>query len=232
MRRATPEDLSEHDAAVWHAVDILQKLERGAAGQVPNLSAMFPPQLAQGERFLAQAPFRLLSFTAGGDGSYLHSGSAPFVAAGRGAMLGATLAASGVMAIGNAAGNARRRAEADRAAQQQWRQIDHGHLYVSTHGFYMHTPHALNTWTFASMTAAEIISPGCMLMTGNSRNGPVQWVINSIQAELLFTQWARQVHPRHPQLTSHAWLPAGWIERVQESPYELPSFGASQVEGR
>ncbi|MDN5744484.1 MAG: hypothetical protein L0H31_05105, partial [Nocardioidaceae bacterium] len=130
------------------------------------------------------------------------------------AVLGASLAASGLMAMGNAAGNARRRANAAHAAQPQWRQVDQGHLHISTHGFYMHTVRAaLNTWSFGSVTAAEIISPACMLMTGNSEHGPVQWVIHSIQAELLFTQWARQVHPRRPQLTSHAWLLAGWIER-------------------
>ncbi|UUZ45907.2 hypothetical protein LP422_08500 [Janibacter limosus] len=180
---------------------------------------------------MAVAPFQLSAHTSGGDGSYIH-GSAPFVAVGRGAALGASLAISGAMAVGVAAGNARRRAAAAQAANHQWRPIDHGNVYVSTHGFYLHTPQALHTWSFGSVRAAEMVCPGHVAVSGDSLNGPVQWILSSLLAEMVFTQWARQIHPQHPQLVSHSWIPEGWVQRVEASRYDLPSFGTRQVEGR
>lgn len=223
--------LSDHDVAIWHAVDSLQKVERGAADRLPLQQTTFAPQLGHGERVMAVASFNRLVYVSGGDGSYRHAGGGGFVAVGSGAMLGASLAASGLISMGTAVGNSRRRAAAQHAAQLQWRVVEQGHLYVSTHGFYLHTAYSLNPWPFDCVTSAEMVAPGCLLLAGNGAEGPVQWVINSIQAELLFTQWALRVHPSHPQLVSHSWLPAGWIERVQQSQFDLPTSGARQVEG-
>lgn len=226
------EGLSDHDVAIWHAVECLQKLDRGASDQLPRQQTTFAPQMGRCERVMSVASYNRLVYTSLGDGTYYQTGGAPFVAVGSGAVLGASLAASGLIAMGTVVGNSRRRAAAQDAAQVQWRVVEQGHLYVSTHGFYLHTAYGLNPWPFDCVTSAEMIAPGCMLLSGNGAEGPVQWVVNSIQSEFLFTQWARRVHPGHPQLVSHSWLPRGWVQRVQQSRFELPSFGVRQVEGR
>lgn len=230
-RKVQTDELSDHDAAVWQAVEVLQKTDRGLTEQLPRQATTFPPQLGAGEQVVAVAPFQLFAHTTAGDGVYMHN-SAPFVAVGRGAALGASLAVSGMVAAGTAAGNARRRAAAAHDASQQWRPIDRGNVYISTHGFYMHTAQGLLTWAFGSVRGAEMISPGHVSVVGQSSDGPVHWVLSSLLAEMLFSQWARQIHPGHPQMANHSWIPEGWAHRVSASKYDLPSFGLRQVDGR
>ncbi len=230
-RSRPPDELSAHDAAIWRAVAILQQQDRGMAHQIERCPTTFAPQLGGEEKVFAGDQFALLSYGAGGDGSYMHQGGGGFMAVGSGPMIAASLAASGMIALGRAAGNARRRAAAAQAAQVQWQVVDHGQLFVSSHGFYMHTPYGFHTWGWGSVRASEVVAPECVSVAGTSVSGPVHWVIRSPLAEMLFTQWARAVHPGHPQLSTHGWIPPGWVDRVRASRFDLPSFGTPQVEG-
>ncbi|MGE9783980.1 hypothetical protein [Janibacter sp. G368] len=224
--------LDAHDVSIWRTVEVMQKQDRGLSRDIAEVSTVFAPQLGRGERMLGSAQFRLLSFTSAGDGSYMHQSGGGFLAVGSGPLIAASLAASGLLALGRAAGNASRRNAAAQAAAHQWRQIDAGVVVVSDHGFYMQTPTALNPWGYGAISGAEVIAPGCVAFTGSSQSGPVHWVLISNLSEMLFTQWARQVHPTHPQYIGHGWIPHGWVQRVQASPYDLPSFGTPQIEGQ
>lgn len=135
------------------------------------------------------------------------------------------MALSAALAVGQAAGNARRREQARLAALRQWRQVDGGIIYVGTHGFYLRTAAGgLLPWSWHSVTMMEIIAPGHLLLAGDSAHGPIHWIISSPWAELTFLVWARIVHPRHPQLVGHAWLPPEWAVRVLAEGVSLPRW--------
>lgn len=151
-----------------------------------------------------------------GDGTYVHDAGF-FFASGR---YGAALTAG--VAIGRAVGNrSRRRAAAD-AAVPRWCLVDDGLVHVSDFGFYLQSRRGLLPWGWGAVTSAQLVGPGRLWMSGNSTNGPVQWIVDSDWAVLILTMWARVRHPRHPQFEQGAWIPEGWAARITADGYPLP----------
>lgn len=221
--------LRPHDAAVWRTVWINDLIDRGSFHTAEKVPTAFAPQLGENERVVGAGPFTQFAFVAAGDGSYLHQ-------SGGGGMLFTShpgvLAAGAGLTLAGAAwrgwGNARRRKEAEQLAQEQWRQVGSGSLYVSQHGFYLHTQRGLLPWWWSSISAAQLVGPGQFLMSGDSQHGPVQWILQSDWGELAFTLWARARHPDHPQFQNGAWIPPGWVERARASAYGLPRLSHSR----
>lgn len=214
--------LSPHDSAIWRTVWLNDLADAGLLKTAESIPTSFAPHLGVGERALAAGPVRQLEYMAAGDGSYTHeSGGALFVT-GSPRMLAASAGFTLAGAALRGRGNAKRRREAEQRAQQQWRQIDEGLLYVSQFGLYFHTPGGLFPWSWDSITSMQLVGPGQLLMSGHSQRGPVQWILQSDWAELAFTFWARSRHPEHPQFRSGTWVPPGWVQRVEASPWELP----------
>lgn len=217
-KRAEPPGLSRHDSAIWHTIDIMQRVERGGLDQRPTQQTMFRPHIGTGERVLSWGNYQLCEFTAAGDGSYAHNNSMFFATGGVG------LAMTGAFAAGRAIGNSRRKAQAAADARQCWRQLAAGNIFVSTHGFYFHEPSGLLTWSFGSVSGMEVVGPAAVTIMGTSDRGQVYWLLNSEWAELVFTLWAHIMFPDHPQLRSMAWIPAGWQERTTAAGHALPSL--------
>ncbi|GAB2681665.1 hypothetical protein FB554_2902 [Barrientosiimonas humi] len=222
-RKNAPAALSTHDAAVWHTIDINQRLERGGLAERPPIPTMFRPHLGPGERVLADGGVVLREFCSAGDGSYHHDSSF-FFASGAGG-----LALTGAFAAARAVGNSRRKAAAASAAAQQWRPIASGRIFVSTHGFYLQEPTGMHPWVLSAITGMEVVAPGVSMLSGNSDRGAICWLVESEWAELVFTLWAHQLYPQHPQLTSFAWIPPGWQQRVTQAGMALPSYGRSEL---
>lgn len=160
------------------------------------------------ERVLAHGPFTLLSWTAPGNGEYMHNSSTP-IATGRG-----SIAMMAGFAAARAIGNSARRREAKARAQPRWLQIDQGTVSVSNFGFYLHGPHGLAPWSWSGVRAASLTAPGQLSIDGMSESGPVKWLLNSHWAELVFLLWASVCSPHHPQLTGRTWLPEEWLTKA------------------
>ncbi len=88
---------------------------------------------------------------------------------------------------------------------------DHGHVFVTTHGFHLQTMGGLYQWTWDAVTAMNVVGFGIVELHGESSNGPVHWLLHTYAAELLFMLWAMARHPRHPQVVSNTWLPPHWV---------------------
>ncbi|WP_409185179.1 hypothetical protein F9C11_13350 [Amycolatopsis sp. VS8301801F10] len=176
--------------------------------QVEEVLAPFPGRNVAGERFWAAGSVVVSDYRALGDGSW--SVSTPFVF-GTGAV-GAGLVAGSL--VGGAIARSRARQAAAAAAVPRWVPIEQGGIYLSPHGFHLYTPRVL-AWSWNSITGATMVAPAVAHVTGDSKNGPVSWLIQSEWAELLFVTWANAMHPRHPQLVTGQWLPPGWVEHAQ-----------------
>ncbi len=178
----------------------------------------FPPRFAPDERVYTGGRFVLSDYGALGDGSYEHDGGF-FFATGT---LGLALTA-GAMA-GRAIGNNARRNQAAQDAQGRWKVIDQGQIFVGTHGFYL-VPDTggLLSWGYGHLTSAQMAGLGTLWMTGSSDRGPITWIIQSGWAELIFTLWARLVHPQHQQYATGAWVPPGWADRIRAMRVAMPT---------
>ncbi|WIX82014.1 hypothetical protein QRX50_15230 [Amycolatopsis carbonis] len=148
--------------------------------------------------------------------------STPFVF-GTGA-LGVGLVAGSL--VGGAVAKSRARTAAAAAAVPRWVPVEQGTLYPSAHGFYLHTPRVL-AWNWPAITGATMVGPGMVHITGESKSGPISWLVQSDWAELVFVTWAFAVHPRHPQLVTGQWLPPGWVDHArfhQHPPDPVPGL--------
>jgi len=217
----TPAQYTPHDAAIWHTRAMLQALGDGRVEGLPQVPTTFPPQLGPGERVVASGRFELLTFRPLGNGTYDHQGGF-FFATGRGG-LAASAAVAGVRAMGNS----RRRAEAAAAAVPRWVVDDVGVAFVSTHGFYLDTGHALLPWSWHAVDSMELVAPGAVHLRGQGSAGPVSWIVRSDWAELLFVLWCLVRHPGHPQLTAGGWIPAGWADRDAQREVGRGQIGAA-----
>lgn len=207
---------SQHDAAIWRTFTINDLIDCGRFHEVPDVPTTFPGSLAEDEKIVATGPFVLHEFVSLGNGSYTHD-SGFFFASGP---YGTALTAG--VAIGRAVGNnSRRRAAAD-AATPRWCPVDDGLIHVSDSGFYLQSRRGLLPWGWPAVTSAQLIGPGQLWMSGNSTQGPVQWIVDSDWAELVLTLWARVQHPRHPQFEQGTWVPEGWAARIAAGGYALP----------
>lgn len=216
QKQPPKDELTPYEAAIWRTVALNQALDHGVLGSLPQIPTHFPLRLGHGERVFATGPFALRDHIALGDGQYTHQ-SGMMLASGP-----AGLALTGAFAIGQAIGNSSRRSRAQAMATPQWHVIGQGQLFVSNSGFYLDTGRNLWPWGFSDITSVRLVNPGAILINGESREGPVAWILESDWAELIFTLWARLIHPQHPQFLGHAWIPPGWVDRARESKYGLP----------
>jgi hypothetical protein len=197
------------DDALWTTAEIAILLNRGQLDQRQPLAVPFAMRLGgHQERILAHGPFQLFSWTAPGDGSYLHNNSM-MVATGRGG-----LAMMAGFAAARTIGNSSRRRQAEAMAQPRWMQIDHGTLSVGNFGFYLHAPSGIHAWSWAGIHMASLTAPGQLSIDGMSDAGPVKWLLNSDWAELVFVLWASVCSPQHPQMTDRTWLPGEWLTKA------------------
>lgn len=205
-----PRPWDDHDTAIWHTLDILAAVLTSQLQERPATMSPFPPSMGPGERMLSQGGYDRLQYMAAGDGSY---DSSMFIAGGTG-VLGLGLLAG--TALASAAGNASRRSRAQEAAQERWRPLDSGLLWISTHGFYLQNPHGLLPWSWPAVTSAMVAGPAAVHLQGQTDGGvAVSWIVRSHFAELLFVLWALYRHPGHPQLVTGGWLPPGWAEHAR-----------------
>ncbi|MGY1620172.1 hypothetical protein ACI797_25820 [Geodermatophilus sp. SYSU D00691] len=202
---------TDRDSALWHTCEIAVDLAQGKTPP-PRLpvTSIFPPQLGVDERYWAAGPYSLNEQLAAGDGTYMHD-SGYFLATGRGG-----LTATAAVAAARAAGNARRRRQAELAAIPRWTVIDQGTIYLSRYGVHLHGAGGVSPWDWPSITATQMVGPAAVHILGNSTRGPVSWVLQSDWAELLFVAWALTCHRGHPQLITGSWLPPGWLQRCAE----------------
>jgi len=205
------------DAALWHTCRIASELvqRRVPRDRVPTY---FP--LRHAEVAFVQGPVAVEAFHAIGDGSYSTS-STILAASGRfGLALGvATMA-------GSAIANASRQAQAAADATPMWRPALHGSVVVTSQGFYLLDHAGKLDWDWASIELMQVVGFSCLVMQGQSANGPVTWRITSDWAELIFVMWAMARHPQHPQLLDGSWIPAHWPEWAAHQGYRpfLPEF--------
>lgn len=183
------------------AHDLLQGRRPTSAATV---HAPFPTQFAADEQLWSIGPFRLFDLRAPGDGTYVEDRSWFFATGALGLALSA-----GVLA-GRKMGNDRRRRQAEEALVPRWIEIAAGDLYTGTHGFYMHSPNGLWSWSWLDIQSADVMGPGWLRFTGEGRGGQVNWSLVSDWAELLFLAWAMARHPGHPQLVTGHWWPGVW----------------------
>lgn len=188
---------------------------------LPEVLAPFPPSTGD-DRFWASGGFELLACRAVGDGSYMRNDGFFFATGPLGLVLTAASAA------GRAVGNSSRRQAAAANAVPRWIEIDRGSAYLAPSGFAMHTPYALLSWPYSSLTSAQMVGPRSVHFQGTSTSGPISWILLCDWAELLFITWALTFHPRHPQLLNGGWLPPGWLERCTEHRYST-RLGSQQI---
>lgn len=176
-----------------------------------RIDTLFP--LLRGEIALAAGTLHVDGFHAVGDGSYEHSTAFVWGTGRFGLALAAgTLAAS---AIGNAA----RRTQAAADAQEAWRPLFSGSVFVSTEGFHIQTMQGLFHWDWEAVDLMQVVGFNVAVMQAQSTAGPVTWRLTSEWAELIFVLWALRRHPRHPQLRDGTWLPANWLPWATQQGY-------------
>lgn len=196
---------TDHDTALWHTCDVLAKLRLGQAQALPVLAVPFAMKLGGHEEWiLASGNYKWARWAALSDGSYLHNDSVFFATGGVGMAL--TAAFIGTRSIGNA----RRKRRAREDATPRWVWGNPGQIHVGTHGFYLQSTTGLVSWDWGSIDMLQIDAPATIRMQGRGDSGPVNWMLTSIWAELVFVLWASTRNPNHPQLIDGSWLPTDW----------------------
>ncbi|HIY67372.1 MAG TPA: hypothetical protein H9830_13985 [Candidatus Agrococcus pullicola] len=210
---AGPRQWTSADAALWHAISIVNDL-RSERVPVQRVSTAFP--IAPDEVAFAGGPFTMDSMRALGDGSYVHDSSFVF---GTGAF---GLAMTAGTLFGSAVGNAQRRSQAASDAQIAWRPDFGGTITVTSRGFYLATNTGLFRWTWDAIQLAEMDAFTVLVMQGQSEGGPVTWRMTSDWSELVFALWALSMHPDHPQFATDEWIPQNWIAWAASVGYPVP----------
>ena len=90
--------------------------------------------------------------------------------------------------------------------------IDSGILHVSQFGFHLQTATGLHTWSWEAITQGRVVDRRMFGLMGESTSGPVNYIVESDLAELLFAFWSIARHPQHPQLAQRPWLLPEWLE--------------------
>ncbi|WP_146069486.1 hypothetical protein [Cryobacterium sp. Y11] len=207
------------DTSLWTTCHIVSDTVQGRTPE-HRIETLFP--LAGGEIALAAGNLFVDSFYAAGNGSYERSstfvwGAGPFGLA----LAAGTLAAS-------AAGNASRRNQAAADAQQAWRPLFGGTLFVTSEGFYIQTMQGLYPWTWDSVDLMQVVGFNVVIMQARSTSGPVTWRLTSEWSELVFVLWALRRHPHHPQLRDGSWMPANWLDWATHQGYR-PHLDRPQI---
>ena len=196
---------AQRDSALRYIAMLAHDLLQGRRpASAATIHAPFPAQFAPDEQLWSIGPFRLYDFRAPGDGTYVEDQSWFFATGGVGLALTAAFYGA------RKAGNARRRGEAAAALVPRWIEIGAGDLYTGTHGFYMHSPAGLWSWSWNDIQSSDVMGPAWVRFTGEGPGGQVNWSIVSDWAELLFLGWAMARHRGHPQLVTGNGWPGVW----------------------
>ncbi len=201
-----------HESALWWTCEVMRGRIRHERWPDP-IPASFARQFHHEERIFQWGDYQRSWFGATGDGSY---NTSTFFMGGFGvAGLALGAATLGASAIGNSA----RKSRARQDATQMWRPIDQGHLYISSHGYYlMPSTGGILGFPMESVMQADLGGPGVPLATNSMASGSQeQFSITSVWAELLFVMWAHEYCPGHPRLTNLGFLPPEFIQRVEYS---------------
>ena len=186
--------------------------------RVPTLFPLRPAEIA-----FAEGPVAVESFHAVGDGS--RPSSSTFLAtSGR---FGLAIGAATYAIV-----NANRQAQAVADATPMWRPALHGSVVVTSQGFYLLDHSGKLDWDWDSIELMQVVGFGCVVLQGQSANGPVTWRISSDWAELIFVLWAMARHPGHPQLLERSWIPPRWPEWAEQRGYRphLPEQASLEPE--
>lgn len=202
-----PREWLPADTALWTTCHIVADTVHGRLPE-HRIDTLFP--LTGSEVALAAGNLYVDAFRAIGDGSYERSST---FAWGTGAF-GLALAAGTIAA--SAAGNASRRKRAAADAQEAWRPLFGGSLFITTEGFFIQTMQGLFRWSWDAVDLMQVVGFNVAIMQGRGAEGPVTWRLTSEWAELVFVLWALRRHPRHPQLRDGSWLPANWLPWATE----------------
>jgi hypothetical protein len=128
-------------------------------------------------------------------------------------LIGMTLGAATL--AGSAMGNSSRKSRARAAATEMWRPCDRGHLYLSTHGFYLDNGQEFLPFPYESVLRADLTAPGTFEFTASmAAGGQANFMIQSYWSEMLFVMWACICNRHHPRLANLGWLPRGFIDRL------------------
>jgi len=142
---------AQRDSALRYTAGLAHDLLQGRRPtSAATVYAPFPTQFAADEQLWSIGPFRLYELRAPGDGSYVEDQSW-FVATG-GLGLALTAAVYGARKVGND----RRRREAEAALVPRWIEIGAGDLYTGTHGFYVHPPAGLWSWSWNDVQSSDV----------------------------------------------------------------------------
>jgi hypothetical protein len=200
---------TDHECALWQTCEIVRDVvEHGAWPEA--IPVGFARQIDHDERIFLHGDYQRSWHGSVGDGSYQRSS---FFLGG----LGPAGVALGAATLGlSAIGNSSRKARARRDATEQWRPFDAGHLYISTHGFYLDPGNGMFAFSYNSLLRADLGGPGVLVATiSMDNNTQQQFAITTLWAELIFVAWARLLCPTHPSLHNLGFLPSEFIQRAE-----------------
>lgn len=221
---ANPErSWTEYDDGLLYTLWIVSSLLTGRGERLECLNPPFAIDYHQGERVFTAAPFQVLAWASPGDGTYLHDSSFLF-ATGRG---GLTVTAAA--AAFRAAGNARRRGQAERDAMPRWMPVDQGTVWVSSHGFRIGTMRGLTTWPWSSVDGMQMVNQGDVQIQAQSVDGPINCQIVSPAAELIFALWVLALQVPHPQWMDRGWIPAHWLSWAAAQGKQMPFNDPTEI---
>lgn len=184
------------------------------AGRTPQIRVATTFWLPAGETALTVGPARVYELRTAGDGSYTQTSG---VVLGTGPLGLALLAGS---LLGNAAGNARRRQQAEHNAQLAFRHQFDASIFVTTAGFIFQDATGIGRWTHASINTMQILGPSLVALQGDAKDRSVTWQIQTPWAELVFIAWALRQHPHHPQLQDGTWLHQEWLDYARRKGHD------------
>lgn len=200
--------LEPHDLAIWHTLQMSFDLAADRRVQTPRVDRAFP--VARGERVFVEGEFRLARWRPARDGERLVD---------RNWFIGSP-DLSPVLAVEISLNNGD---QASGVRAPAWVWVKTGSVFVSDRGVYFyHSESGPLQTEWSDIEACSHVGPGVLQFSGECGGEWGRWMITSLWAELVFCLWAGARYPQHPQYIAAAWIPAGWRERVEDSPYDLP----------
>ena len=148
------------------------------AGRVPALRVATTFWLPQGEVAVTNGPVRVLELRAAGDGSYVHTSGFAF---GTGVLGVAVLAGS---LMGNAAGNTRRRRQAEQDARLAFRHQFDASVFVTTAGFVFQDAQGVGRWGHGDINTMQMLGPSAVAMQGDAIDRSVTWQLSRLGLNL------------------------------------------------
>jgi hypothetical protein len=194
------------EQALQYTARIVRMAQTGKLKDQPCLAHTFA--IDRDEHLYAAGAYTLHWWGTLGDGSWSTSS---FIAGGTGAVGMGMLVGS---AIGNYNSRNRARRQAAANAALAWRPVDTGQVHVSDYGIYLtRGHHGIRRYRWTSITEADLHQPGVVFYNANTTDGPVQYLLRSDWAELIFAFWCLARNPNHPRFIADTWIDRATIER-------------------